>query len=108
MVFTISKRFSVCRVSVQIKEHIRDNKADLIDISKKLFLIHISEIQRIFWRNWPVLRRRAIIWTAGAGLRSVSVSIAAGSVHRQAPPFPQNGRQSSGNTVPRERAVAGS
>ena len=58
MIFTVSKCLSVCRVSVEIKKHIRDNKTDLIDIGEKLFLVHGQLVGRpeqlLFLAPWQL------------------------------------------------------
>ena len=80
--------------------------ADLIDIGEKLFLIHGAKICRIMSGLGAGHGRRTVIRPSGAAIISHTLAVTTVSVHRQAPPLPQNGMQSSGNTVPRERAVA--
>ena len=105
MVFAIGKGLTVCRVSVEVEKHIGDNKADLIDLGEKLFLIHGAKICRIMSGLGAGHGRRTVIRPSGAAIISHTLAVTTVSVHRQAPPLPQNGMQSSGNTVPRERAV---
>lgn len=106
MIFAVSKCFPVCRVSVEVEKHIRDNKTGLIDIDEKLLLIHGAKICGIVSGFRSGHGWRTAIGASGTAVISYTLTITTVPVQRQAPPLPQNGMHSSGNTVPSERAVA--